>query len=549
MKTYYELTETEVSQILSLYRIKSNKQLCQEFQCCDIPLIIKVWREQFTHKVMLPKIKYEQSCVEWRNEVAEYYGIHAPETTKRYFSITNEWLKRILTEFNIPEQDRPTALYRAKVDKYGSIEEYNKQVTSHMKQTCLERYGVDNFAKSSEFTTRSRNTCQAKYGVDNPMQSEVVKAHLKATNQSRLGVDWPQQSKAVMDKTTVTCTEKYGGRGWAARSIREKSLATHEERYGSTHWRGNVELTAKVNNTCLEKHGVEWPCQYPQVKQYYSNDSEPNRAFEELLIANNILYEREFGIGHYSYDFKINNVLVEVDPTPTHNSTWGIFGCEPTPQFYHKDKTQVAESAGYRCIHVFDWDNVYLIIQQLKTRPRIFARQCTVGPVDQDIKKQFVKRFHLQSDVKSAINVGLYYNGEIVSVMTFGKPRYNQKYEYELLRYCSSYQVVGGAEKIWKYFMDNYSPNSVISYCDKSKFTGKVYEQLGMTLKSTSVSKHWYNMSFKKHVTDNLLRQRGFDQLFNAHYGKGTNNEELMKQHKFVEVYDAGQATYVWNKE
>ena len=54
----------------------------------------------------------------------------------------------------------------------------------------------------------------------------------------------------------------------------------------------------------------------------------------------------------------------------------------------------------------------------------------------------------------------------------------------------------------------------------------------------------------KKHITDYLLRQREFDQLLSKEYGcyrKGTSNEELMKEHGFVEVYDAGQATYVWN--
>jgi hypothetical protein len=54
-------------------------------------------------------------------------------------------------------------------------------------------------------------------------------------------------------------------------------------------------------------------------------------------------------------------------------------------------------------------------------------------------------------------------------------------------------------------------------------------------------------MSTEQHITDNLLRQRGFDQLFGTNFGKGTNNEQLMLDHKFIEIYDAGQATYVWN--
>ena len=38
----------------------------------------------------------------------------------------------------------------------------------------------------------------------------------------------------------------------------------------------------------------------------------------------------------------------------------------------------------------------------------------------------------------------------------------------------------------------------------------------------------WLQDNGERHITDNLLRQRGFDQLFNTNYDKGTSNEELM---------------------
>jgi hypothetical protein len=132
--------------------------------------------------------------------------------------------------------------------------------------------------------------------------------------------------------------------------------------------------------------------------------------------------------------------------------------------------------------------------------------------------------------------------------MTFGKPRYNKNFEYELLRLCSNSLVIGGAEKLFKYFINTYKPTSIVSYCDTSKFTGDVYTKLGFLLKGKShPSCHWYNG--KKHVTNNMLQKIGFDKIFDTDYGKGTSNNELMRQHKFVEIYDTGQATYIWNQE
>ena len=131
--------------------------------------------------------------------------------------------------------------------------------------------------------------------------------------------------------------------------------------------------------------------------------------------------------------------------------------------------------------------------------------------------------------------------------MTFGKSRYSKQHHVELLRLCtlSGYRVIGGASKLFKFATQNYGLSNIISYCDLSKFTGDVYTKIGMTkLRQTPPNKHWSKGN--QHITDNLLRQRGFDQLFNTNYGKGTSNEELMLEHGWLPVYDCGQSVYVW---
>ena len=133
--------------------------------------------------------------------------------------------------------------------------------------------------------------------------------------------------------------------------------------------------------------------------------------------------------------------------------------------------------------------------------------------------------------------------------MTFGKPRYNKNYQYELIRYCYSIKVIGGAEKLFKYFISKYNPQSIISYCDNSKFKGDIYIRLGFVLDSYGQpARHWYNMKTHKHITNNLLLQHGYDHLFGTDYGKGISNDELMLENNFVEIYDCGQSRYVYNK-
>ena len=70
-----------------------------------------------------------------------------------------------------------------------------------------------------------------------------------------------------------------------------------------------------------------------------------------------------------------------------------------------------------------------------------------------------------------------------------------------------------------------------------------------MLHKATSnPASHWYNIKTKRHISDSLLRQRGADQLLGTADGKGTSNREIMLREGFIEVYDCGQSTYIWQK-
>lgn len=292
---------------------------------------------------------------------------------------------------------------------------------------------------------------------------------------------------------------------------------------------------------------------------YHSKSSRPNNSFQAKLVAAAIPFMREFCLDHKTFDFKINDILVEINPTFTYNATFFPLGNQRClDRYYHRDKTNIAEKYGYRCVHIFDWDDPDKVIESILARQTntVYARNCEVKEVPKQEAVDFIFKYHIQNYAKDAIRLGLYYENQLVSIMTFDKPRYNKKYEYEIIRYCSAKNVIGGAEKLFKYFTTLYAPASVISYCDLSKFTGKVYEKLGFTLlRKPSPSKHWYNMRTKEHYTDALLRQQGFSRLINHRSAEednlvGADNKSLMIGAGFVEVYDCGQATYVWhNKE
>ena len=113
---------------------------------------------------------------------------------------------------------------------------------------------------------------------------------------------------------------------------------------------------------------------------------------------------------------------------------------------------------------------------------------------------------------------------------------------------CIEYNVIGGASKLFKFAVNSFNLNNIISYCDLSKFNGDVYEKIGMRhIRDTKPNKIWSKN--RRKITDNLLRQRGYDQLFNTSFGKGTSNDELMIKDNWLPVYDCGQCVFEYRKE
>ena len=470
---------------------------------------------------------------------------------KRSAKAKETFLKKYGVDNPAKSKEVLAKIQKTNLERYGV--EYSAQsdiVKGKVKTTNLKKYGVEYSFQANEVKDKIKSTNLERYGVDNPSKSDIIKTRIVESNRKNLGVDYPMQSKDVMDKSRVTSFEKYGTE-YPNQSdiVKSKIDASTLEHYGVNRVCKLDEFKQKVVDTNRERYGVDYTCLIYSGK-LRGNDSSYNRSFAELLDDNGIKYEREFLLQKYSYDFKVGETLIEINPTATHNTHFNPYGKNRIDVNYHRDKSKLAKDSGYSVIHVFDWDDVDKVVQLLKFRVTAYARKCDVKVVSEIDTNNYLDMYHLQGTCRGQkIRLGLYHDNQLVSLMTFGKSRFNKSCEYELLRYCSHYNVVGGAEKLFKYFVDNYKPNSIVSYCDTSKFSGKVYDALGFKyIKTNSPRKHWYSLKEKRHITDGLLLSQGYDRLFKENHGKGTSNEELILNRGYLPVYDCGQATYIWRK-
>lgn len=470
-----------------------------------------------------------------RKTIKEKYGVN-------YISQSPEFREEMNAGIRAKSSQIKESRKRTMLDRYGV--EYpiqNKHIRDKIDKTNLNKYGVTNVAKND--TIRKK--------ISDSLKAPSIQAKRIATSLEKYGTQYPSQSQAIKDKTAKTNLEKYG----VKYSIQYPTIHNKAKYNQMIVRRGNPGIAKRISQsthiTCKTKYGVDWPCQLPQCKRASNGRSKINNEFYRLLSSHNINYVEEFSINKYSYDVLLpdTKTLIEINPTYTHNAIRNHWG-SGLDKFYHKDKTQVGIDNGYRVIHIWQWDDIDRILTMLKDKRIIYARECKIIEITEQTANEFLNMHHLQGRVNGQkVCLGLYYYGELIEVMTFGKPRYNKNYQWELLRLAThcDYKVIGGASKLFSNFVKNNNPQSIISYCDRSKFTGDVYERIGMKLDTvTEPNKIWSKSNMK--VTNNLLLTRGYDQLFNTDFGKGTSNEQLMIDHGWLPVYDCGQYRFIWRQ-
>ena len=222
---------------------------------------------------------------------------------------------------------------------------------------------------------------------------------------------------------------------------------------------------------------------------------------------------------------------------------------------YHIGKTNLSETNGISLIHIWDWEWLNkkdiiksILLHKLGKSVAIYARKCEIKEISPSLKSEFLIKNHIQGNDISSKRIGLYYNAELVSVMTFTKSRFDGNYEYEMSRYCNKINVniVGGANKMFSYFLRKYNPSSIVSYCDRRYFIGSVYQKLGMSLKSTTPPSHHYfhknncipinRLNFQKYKLKTILKI----------YDENMTAWQNMQLNGYDRIWDCGHFKYEW---
>jgi hypothetical protein len=230
-----------------------------------------------------------------------------------------------------------------------------------------------------------------------------------------------------------------------------------------------------------------------------------------------------------------------------------------------------AEKAGKTLLQYFDWMDEKIFISIIRSKlhldeHKVRAKKCDVKEIPQSIANKFLKENHLLGGArKQTFCVGVFFEGDLVHVQTYGPARMSKKFEWEAIRSCSKmgWHVQGGLQKCDKYFMRKVSPGSIVSYVDLALGGGSA-ESLnpGWSLVSTNrPSGTWVRTVdtdtsgplFVKAASARLLsadKLLGFEvgsryPVLHEDGSKFTNDDVLVAE-GYVQAFDVGTRTFGW---
>lgn len=371
-----------------------------------------------------------------------------------------------------------------------------------------------------------KNKAQTRYGdyKNSRKTTEIFKDDIKGIFGDKYNVIGDYINNKT--KIEIYCNEKYkDGTEHGSFFVRPDGLM-----------QGHGCPKCSVNVSYAEKDITEF------IKHYYSGKIINNyRGFDNQKEID--IYLPEKGIG-----FEYNGLL-------WHSSKY-------TDNYSMLNKLNSAESCGIKLINIFEDEWLEKkeicksrILNILGNSKRLYARKCEIKEISYKETKTFLDENHIQGTVPSKYNISLWYNNEIVSIMTFGQLRKNLGYKnkigcFELLRFCNKleYTVIGGASRLLSFFIGKYNPIEIISYADRRWSQGKLYENLGFKfINNTKPNYSYIDGKRQKRINRFNLRKN----ILVEKYGcpKDMTEVTFCNSIGFYQVFDCGNKKYVWRKK
>ena len=398
------------------------------------------------------------------------------------------------------------------------------------------------YSQSEQFKNSLKN-------VDHEKANEVRKKTMK----EKYGVEFNSQRDEVKPILGAHCStpefkEKARERGYQQYSHINRDLYTPEH-IAQLNQTNNLPEIADIMG-CSPSH-VFQSLKKLGLHAKIHNHSREETKLKKFLLENKINFKTNDRsvIAPQELDFYLpdNQLAIELNGVFWHSELQG------KDKLYHLKKTQECESKGVQLLHFWDielnkkWDLISsLILSKCNLlEKKIGARETTVKSVEIKEEREFLDQNHIQGYRPSKICLGLYHENELVSLMSFGKSRFNKTVDWELLRFCSlkGVQVIGGASRLFS----QHPQGSIISYADRRYSMGQLYDKLGFTKVGTGGPSYFY-FNDRETIHNRIKFQKHKLELLLDSFDPNLTEWENMKNNGYDRVWDCGTLVYMFKE-
>lgn len=285
-----------------------------------------------------------------KEEIYNIYIVqnYSCDEASKYFNLSKSTFFKIIKQYNI------------KKDK--------KLILQLRTNTVLNKYGVNNVSQCDKIKKQKELTTLAHYGVKSPQQFKEIKEKTKQTNLIRYGSASPAGNADIVNKMKTTCKQRYGvDNPSLVEDFKIKRQETNLKKFGVKCNLSSKIQQEQIKNTCLQKYGVPYYCMTPECRNIsHGSYSKINERVKSLLKQKDIDFQNEFSLRNYVYDFKIGNILLEINPTYTHSIDIAYHNKRTKLKMdYHYLKSKNALDNNFLCLQVFDWQNLEEVLDNI----------------------------------------------------------------------------------------------------------------------------------------------------------------------------------------
>ena len=476
-------------------------------------------------------------------------------------------------------EEKKNKLRNTLLDRYGNY--YPLERAKRIRETIISKYGSEGILNNPEAKEKYKQTCLAKYGVEHPTQSNIVKdkisKSIKERNKKRientLTKDFLFDNYIIKNKTIKQISDTYHINKTILLDklneydIHKDSIILNEERikfledsnlkkYGPKNITAftkfldiDIESEMIINDKTkfiefvINNKGKTIQELAAMLKSSYSNiyfkinlygldNYVKKTTWTSKYIKEIADYIKSLGID-YNDNGAIDLYLPEYNIGINFNDSY-CHSEEFKPNDYHQLRSLYYKERGIFVydIYEYDWvnDNKREIIKNdlkhllKKDECYINSDDCQLIEIDNGVKNMFLNKYHIKGKDKSTIKIGLMYKNELVSIMTFVKARLNNRYNWELSRYCTkdNLYIKNGYKKMFDYFVDNYllEADTILYYLGIGIERPDILEELSFQYSHTTKPNYiwWYNndIILSPNQCKNEARKNNYIKIFNS---------------------------------